>query len=115
MALAMAIAVTGPAFALADELGGVISAEDFETRFSGKTLTYAMSGWVWGIETYLPDRRVLYRPDGEYCVVGHWYPVDQSICFSYEDREQSICWMFVDGPSGMTANYMSREYPKLCV
>ena len=107
MALVMAVAMTEPGLTLAEELGAVISAEDCEARFSGKTLAYAMSGWVWGTETHLTERRVIYRPDGKDCIFGHWYPEGQSICFDYEDREQPVCWMFADGPSGVTANFMS--------
>jgi len=80
-----------------------MSAEAFEAYVTGKTLVYGTTSGPYGIEDYMPDRRVRWSfLDGE-CVEGVWYPQGEAICFAYENREEPQCWYFYDEPAGLRA------------
>lgn len=77
-----------PAFA-------AMSAEEFEAYVTGQTLTYSHQGRVYGIEEYLPGRRVRWSFVGDECRDGIWYPQGEEICFLYDDRPTDPqCWVF---------------------
>lgn len=86
---------------------------EFEAYATGKTLTYAERGEVFGTEEYLPGRRVRWAFTGEQCRIGHWYEQDQAICFVYEDLTEPQCWEFRHGPSGMTARFLGESGTEL--
>ncbi|MCF8510317.1 MAG: hypothetical protein K9G43_02620 [Rhodobacteraceae bacterium] len=75
-----------------------LSAEAFEARTTGRTMTYADDGQVWGREQYLSDRRVIWAFEGEECKRGIWDEVQPGlICFAYEDApDDTECWHFFD-------------------
>jgi hypothetical protein len=87
--------------------GRVLSPDEFERYATGKTLAYAEHGTVWGHETYLPDRHVLWRALGDDCKLGHWWAKDSAICFSYDDGTASQCWMFLDTGTGLRAQFLN--------
>jgi hypothetical protein len=71
-----------------------LDAEAFDATVTGRTLIYGTEAGPYGIEEYLPGRRVRWSfLDGE-CVEGHWYPQDDAICFAYEGRATPECWRF---------------------
>ncbi len=71
-----------------------MSAEEFESYVTGKTLYFGSGGAPYGVEQYLPDRRVRWSfLDGE-CKDGRWYAEAQMICFVYEDMNAPQCWSF---------------------
>ena len=76
-----------------------MTAEEFDAYSTGKTLTYANGGAVYGVEQYLPGRRVRWAFVDDTCRIGHWYPQGAEICFVYEDAADPQCWTFalVDG------------------
>ena len=80
----------------------------FEAYATGKTLAYAQDGLIWGRETYLPGRRVLWRAVGEDCKAGHWWDGGGTVCFSYDDGTTAQCWAFVTGVSGLTATFLNK-------
>jgi len=87
-----------------------MSGEDFEAYVNGRTLTYADGGVVYGIEEYLPGRRVRWAFVGDQCVEGFWYDTGQEICFVYEDRPNNTqCWEFKQESDGLSALFSNGE------
>lgn len=84
--------------ALADP-GPPLTGAEFEAYTTGRTLTYAQQGEVFGTEQYLPGRRVMWAFEGEACQSGHWYEAGEFICFLYDDApDRPQCWTFhLDG------------------
>jgi len=80
------------ASAMAQELP--LSAEEFDAYSQGKTLTYSAEGMSFGVEQYLPGRRVRWAFIGEDCLEGQWYPRGDLICFQYEEQPGEECWQF---------------------
>ena len=74
-------------------------------RATGKTLTYARDGAVWGAEQYLPDRKVVWAFTAEECRTGYWYDENAQICFVYEFRDDPQCWYFYQSATGITARF----------
>lgn len=75
-----------------------LTAEEFEAYSTGKTLTYAANGQVYGVEQYLPNRRVRWAFIDDTCRIGHWYEEAGEICFVYEHDATPQCWTFhLDG------------------
>lgn len=86
--------------ALAEE---PMNAEEFERATEGATLYYRSAGQDYGIEEYLPGRRVRWSfLDGE-CIEGEWYQAGEMICFDYEELDTDQCWSFYQSGSGLMA------------
>ncbi len=98
LTLTLALAVTAmPALAETP-----LSADAFERLVEGRTMTFGLSGQEpYGIERYLPDRRVIWAFIGEACVEGRWYPEEDTICFVYEDGTGPQCWQFYKARDGV--------------
>lgn len=96
-------------------LGSAVSAQDamsaaeFEAYVTGKTLFYGADGNNYGVEEYLPNRRVRWAfLDGSgRCKDGHWYEEAGHICFVYEDSPAPQCWSFYEGSQGLSAKFES--------
>jgi hypothetical protein len=104
MRLAAAIialaALAAPAFA--DDLP--LTAEAFEAIVQGKTFdTYSDNG-LYGVETFLPDRRSIWR-DAEECKEGTWRAEGDQICFDYQGESQPFCWTYHDRGGWLMAWY----------
>ncbi len=69
-----------------------MTADAFDAFTRGKTMTWSDGGAAYGVEQYLPDRRVRWTIIGDTCVTGHWYAEADLICFQYEHREGPACW-----------------------
>lgn len=77
-----------------------MSAEEFESYTTGKTLYFANNGRAYGVEEYLENRRVRWSfLDGK-CREGVWYEEAGQICFVYEDFPEPQCWTFRRNPGG---------------
>lgn len=74
--------------ALADPL----TAEAFDALTQGRTMSWSEFGQVYGVEQYLPDRRVRWTFLGDDCKTGRWYPQGRFICFQYDDDPEPDCW-----------------------
>lgn len=73
-----------------------LTAEAFDALTRGKTMDTASGGTVYGIETFLPGRRVVWR-DARRCVEGQWQQVADEICFTYADKpDRPVCWLYFD-------------------
>ncbi|WP_170348303.1 MULTISPECIES: hypothetical protein [Ruegeria] len=82
-----------------------LSGADFDDYTRGKTLFYGFQGQVYGVERYLPNRRVIWSfLDGD-CKHGVWYEKDAQICFIYEDRLDPQCWVFTRSGGGLIAQF----------
>lgn len=102
--LLLLLLLSGPA--LADTPATTpMSAEAFEAYTTGKTMTYAQGGEIFGTEQYLPGRRVRWAFTQDECKIGHWYPQDELICFVYEDQSAPQCWAFWQEPGGLRARF----------
>ena len=71
-----------------------LSGTAFEAFATGKTLSYALGGTVYGAEQYLPGRQVIWAFRGQECRKGFWYEEAGQICFVYEDEPDAQCWTF---------------------
>ena len=91
---ALALSLALAAVATAAPAQTPLTAEEFEAHVTGKTITYRQSGNLFGIEEYLPDRKVRWSVAPDECQYGTWYPQDRSICFVYEYDPTPHCWTF---------------------
>ena len=81
---------------------------EFDALTVGRSMTWSEFGMVYGVEQYLPDRRVRWSAVGKDCKLGHWYEDGPQICFQYEDDIEPDCWIiFRDGDS-IRARYTSQ-------
>lgn len=86
-----------------------MTAEEFESYTTGKTLFYSLNGQDFGVERYKENRRVEWSfLDGE-CTEGVWYEQDGLICFAYEGWSRPQCWTFELGPSGLIAEFVTPD------
>ncbi|WP_241483999.1 hypothetical protein [Ruegeria sp. ANG-R] len=82
-----------------------LSGAEFDVYTRGKTLFYGSDGQVYGVERYLPNRRVIWSfLDGD-CMEGVWYEYEEQICFLYEDRLDPQCWVFTQSGGGLIAQF----------
>lgn len=101
MRLALSLALfAAPALAATD---APLTAAEFDAYVTGKTLTYTQYGAVFGIEEYLPGRRVRWQFTAEECQYGSWYPKGELICFVYEYDPAEHCWTFWRKGAGLSA------------
>ncbi len=84
-----------------------MTAAEFDAYATGKTLTYARDGAIWGAEQYLADRKVVWAFTAEECRTGYWYDADGQICFVYEDRNDPQCWYFYRTDGGISARFVA--------
>ncbi|WP_145962999.1 hypothetical protein [Mangrovicoccus ximenensis] len=72
-----------------------MSGEEFGAYVDGHTVTYAHDGRVYGMEQYLPGRKVIWRQFGGDCQEGVWFEAGGQICFDYGEGIPLQCWQFV--------------------
>lgn len=82
-----------------------VSAEEFDALTLGRSMTWSEFGAVYGVEQYLPGRRVRWAAVGKDCAVGHWYADGPAICFRYETGTEPHCWIITHSASGLDAHY----------
>ena len=82
-----------------------LTASAFESYATGKTLTYALDGAVYGAEQYLPGRKVIWAFKGDECHRGEWYEDAGQICFVYDHDPAPQCWSFTEGAAGLRARF----------
>ena len=71
-----------------------LTAEEFEAHVTGKTITYQQYTSVFGVEEYLPGRKVRWSTAPDECQYGSWFAQADKICFVYEYNPTPICWSF---------------------
>lgn len=88
------------------EPGPPLTGAEFEAYTTGRTLTYAQDGQVFGTEQYLPGRQVMWAFEGSACQKGHWYEAGEFICFLYDDEpDRPQCWTFQMDDGNLRARY----------
>jgi hypothetical protein len=95
------------AFAATAHAETQMTGAEFEAYATGKTLTYAAQGQIYGVEQYLPGRRVRWAFIDDTCRIGTWYEAQEQICFVYEHDATPQCWTFHLGASGLTARFVT--------
>ena len=79
----------------AQEADPPLSAQEFETIVQGRTFdTLNLSG-RYGVETFLPGRRAIWR-DADQCLEGTWRAEGEMICFDYLGEPFPYCWTYHD-------------------
>lgn len=80
-----------------------MTAAEFDAYVTGKTLTYSQFGTIFGIEEYLPGRKVRWAFTEDICQYGTWYEEAGNICFVYEYDPTPHCWRFWREGDGLKA------------
>lgn len=88
-----------------------LNAESFERYTTGRTLSFSAEGVPYGVEQYLPGRRVLWAFLGDTCQEGIWYEREGMICFVYDANPTEQCWSFFRTDTGLRAIFESPEGP----
>ncbi len=102
--LAMRFLITLLLFATTATAQSPMTAEEFDAYVTGKILTFGSPGNPnFGVEHYLPQRRVLWSAFNGECIEGRWYEADQNICFAYEGTDEHHCWTVFKTPDGIQA------------
>ncbi len=71
-----------------------LSVEALDRLVTGRTLTYAQDGEIYGVERYLPGRRVIWAFTEDECRFGTYHAQGDEICFLYEGDPNQHCWTF---------------------
>jgi hypothetical protein len=72
-----------------------LTAGAFEAFVTGKTFDTHDSTGRYGVETFLPGRRAIWR-DPSQCMEGTWRPQGDQICFDYQGEPFPYCWTYHD-------------------
>lgn len=72
-----------------------LSAQDFEALVEGRTMDTHDSSGRYGVETFLPGRRAIWRDESQ-CLDGTWRPQGEMICFDYRGVATPFCWTYHD-------------------
>lgn len=80
-----------------------MTAEEFDAYVTGKTLTYSQYDSIFGVEEYLPGRKVRWMVVEGECQYGSWFERDGLICFVYEYDPAEHCWTFWREGEGLAA------------
>lgn len=107
-ALILASLLLAPLPALAEDLGPPMTAEQFDARTVGKTITYSSGGQAYGIEEYRPGQKVVWAFAEGDCREGDWFQQGSQICFDYHDETGLQCWTFHDSSQGLVALFEGR-------
>ena len=91
--------------AAAAEPGLPMTAAEFDAATVGRTLYYNSGGLSYGVEQYLPGRKVIWAFLGDDCRKGEWYEDGGYICFVYEDNPEPQCWTFYQSSRGIVARF----------
>jgi len=88
-----------------------MDAEAFEAYVEGRTLTFSFEGSEYGVEQYLPGRRVLWAFIGDQCQEGVWYQRQDMICFLYDHNPDEQCWQFFRTDRGLRGVFIGPDGP----
>lgn len=82
-----------------------LSAEGFDALTQCRVMDTSTAAGTYGVETFLPDRKVIWR-DINREVNGTWDQVGDQICFTYEDKADfPVCWTYHDRSGGIEGWY----------
>lgn len=102
--LLLVITLASPAMAQ----DGMTGAE-FDAYVTGRTITFRTDlNPSYGIERYLPGRRVMWSTFDGICQYGVWFESKGDICFRYEHDPEHKCWTIYDEPGGLRGVFTTR-------
>lgn len=105
------LAVSIPAIAQ-DAATEPMSAQAFDAYTLGRTLSYNVQGTPYGVEQYMPNRRVRWTFIGDQCQDGTWYERNGNICFLYDNAPNNEqCWTFYRTDNGLRAVFQGPDGP----
>lgn len=107
IACLFALPFTAPPLAAKEPM----DAGQFEDYTTGRTLSFSAEGVPYGIEQYLPGRRVLWAFLGDTCQEGTWYERGGMICFVYDHNPVEQCWSFYRTETGLRAIFQGPDGP----
>lgn len=84
-----------------------LGAAEFEAFVKGRTLTFSVGDEAYGIERYLPGRRVIWSFLDGRCEDGIWYEDDGAICFDYAFTDAPQCWALYPEGDGLRAVFLN--------
>ncbi|MDP5086142.1 MAG: hypothetical protein NWQ23_12030 [Yoonia sp.] len=83
-----------------------MTAEEFDAYVTGRTITFRTEmNPTFGVERYLPGRRVMWSTFDGTCQYGVWFESKGDICFRYEGDPEHKCWAIYDEPGGLRGVY----------
>jgi len=89
-----------------------MDAEAFDAYTQGRTLSFSFEGAPYGVEQYLPNRRVRWTFLGDECQDGVWYERNTNICFLYENAPtDEQCWSFFRTDDGLRGVFQGPDGP----
>jgi len=89
-----------------------MTAAEFDSYTQGLTLSFSIDGTPYGVEQYLPGRRVRWTFIGDQCQDGIWFERNQNICFLYENAPMNEqCWQFFSTGDGLRAVFQGPDGP----
>lgn len=112
LSLALLVALAAlPALAQTSDQPSM-NAEAFDAYTLGRTLSYSQQGTPYGIEEYLPNRRVRWAFVGQECQTGVWYERNGNICFLYDNApSDEQCWRFHASEGGLRGVFQGPDGP----
>jgi hypothetical protein len=90
--------------ALAQDPGPALTGDAFEAIVEGRTFDTHDETGLYGVETFLPGRRAIWR-DVTQCLEGIWRVEGDLICFDYDGDPQPHCWTYHSRGDGLIAWY----------
>lgn len=82
---------------------------EFDAYATGRILSFGTEGDpTFGVEQYLPGRRVIWSTGNGECRNGVWYESKGDICFRYDDDPEPKCWAIYRDDTGIRAVFTTR-------
>ena len=86
-----------------------MTAEEFDAYATGRIMSFGSVGDpTYGVEQYLPGRRVIWSTGNGDCTNGVWYESKGDICFRYDGDPEPKCWAIYREGDGIRAVFTNR-------
>lgn len=100
----VALLLTPPAMAETPMTGA-----EFDAYATGRIMSFGTEGDpTFGVEQYLPGRRVIWSTGNGECRNGVWYESKGDICFRYDGDPEPKCWAIYREETGIRAIFTTR-------
>ena len=86
-----------------------MTASEFDAYATGRIMSFGSEGDpTYGVEQYLPGRRVIWSTGNGECTNGVWYESKGDICFKYDHDPEPKCWAIYREGGGIRAIFTNR-------
>ena len=86
-----------------------MTAAEFEAYVAGRIMSFgSQNDPTFGVEQYLPNRRVIWSTGDGTCTNGVWYESKGDICFRYDGDPEPKCWEIYREGDGLRAVFTTR-------